>query len=353
MSRALATLLRRPLLRLALPCALVAAFVALPARSASADTILRFASLAPDGSSWMNLFHRFQKAVETRTEGRVRFKFYAGGSQGDEKDMLRKIKLGQLSGAAVTAIGLSQIDPEARAPEVARNYRELDALRDALSPLLRKRFEERGYILLGWGDVGPVHLFSNKPVRTMADLASLKPWLWSDDPISRKLFEAVGLHGVPMGVPDVLPNLSTGQIDSFFGSPLSTLALQWSSKVKYMSSMVMSQATGATVLSKAAFEQLSPGDQQILLDEAHKLEKEVLVQVRKDNARAMEAMKRRGLEVVPTPPELQKELRRRGEAVAMETGKTFSKEMQDKLKSLIDEYQARQKQGAAQGQAAQ
>src|SRR5262249_23568746 len=160
----------------------------------------------------------------------------AGGVQGDERDVLRKIRLGQISGAAITGIGLASINPEVRALEVARSYDELDTLRNALNETLRKKFADKGFLLAAWGDVGPIHLFSNRPIRSMEDIRQTKLWLWSDDPISRSLFEALGIQGVPLGVPEVLPGLSTGQVDAFFNSPLATLALQWSGHVKYMSS---------------------------------------------------------------------------------------------------------------------
>lgn len=313
------------------------------ARPAAAQTVIKIATLAPEGSSWMKLFHAWQAKVETRTEGRIKIKFYAGGMMGDERDVLRKIRLGQISGAAITAIGLSAIAPEVRALEIARTYEELDALRAALSDTLKKKFEEKGFLLASWGDVGPVHLFSNKPVKSMEDMRSLKLWQWNDDPVSKQLFEALGIHGVPMGVPDVLPGLSTGQIDSFFGSPLSTLALQWGTHAKYMTSLCVGQATGATVIYKKVWDSIAPADQQIMREEGEAMSGLVRSQVRADNAKALEAMKGKGLQEVPTPVELQKELDRRGEAVARAAGEKLSKEFQDQVNKLVMDYRAKKK----------
>jgi TRAP-type C4-dicarboxylate transport system substrate-binding protein len=311
------------------------------ATPALAQTTIKIASLAPEGSSWMNLFHEWQKAVEAGTAGRVKIKFYAGGVQGDEKDCLRKMRLGQISGAAITGIGLASVAPEVRVLDIARTYEELDALRAALNETLRKKFEEHGVVLLGWGDVGPVQLFSNRPIKTLDDIRATKLWLWSEDPMSKKLFDAVGLRGVPMGVPDVLPGLSTGAIDAYFASPLSALALQWSTHAKYVTSMVMSQASGASILSKKVFDQLSPADQKVVMDEALKLEKKVLAQIRGDNTKALDAMKKNGVEVVSTPPELVKLLRTKGEAVAEEAGKSYSAEFQAQVHKLVDDYRAK------------
>jgi TRAP-type C4-dicarboxylate transport system substrate-binding protein len=316
------------------PLALLCLFAA----PAAADTTLKLATLAPEGSSWMRLSHEWQKAVEERTAGRVKIKFFAGGVQGDERDCLRKIRLGQIGGASITGIGLSAVAPEVRVLDIARTYEELDALRAKLGPTLRKKFDEHGFVLLGWGDVGPVQLFSNRPVRTMEDLLALKIWQWADDPMSVKLFAAAGLRGVPMGVPDVLPGLSTGQIDAFFASPLSALALQWSSHAKYVTSMIVTQASGATLISKKAFEAIAPADQAILLDEAHKLEAKVLGQIRADNATALTALEKRGLQVVATPPALEKELRKKGEEVAESEGKKYSPEFQNEVRGLVEAY---------------
>src|SRR3954471_13020600 len=122
------------------------------ASPAFAQTTLKIATLAPEGSSWMRLFHNWAQRVETRTGGRLKIKFYAGGVQGDERDVLRKIRLGQISGGAVTGIGLSSIAPEMRALELARTDEEIDGLRAALGKDIQKKLEEKGWVLLGWGD---------------------------------------------------------------------------------------------------------------------------------------------------------------------------------------------------------
>ncbi len=311
--------------------------LALPAR-AHADLIVKLATLAPEGSAWMRLFREWQKAVETRTAGRVKFKFYAGGVQGDERDVLRKVRLGQLSGGAVTGIGLQSINPDVRALEVARDYGELDYLRAALGAELKQKFTDRGYVLLGWGDVGPVQIFSNRPLKSLDDLRATKLWQWSDDPVSAKLFAALNIRGVPLGVPDVLPALSTGAIDAFFGSPLSTLALQWSTHAKYVSSMIFGQATGASIVAQKVWDQIAPADQAIILEEAAKLQTQLVVEVRRANAQALEGMVKQGLTVVQAPVTLSKELEAKAEQVAMAAGAEIDAKFRDKVKALVEEY---------------
>jgi TRAP-type C4-dicarboxylate transport system substrate-binding protein len=301
--------------------------------------VLKIATLAPEGSSWMKLFHQWQTRVEQRSEGRIKIKFYAGGVQGDEPELIRKMRAGQLAGAAITGIGLAKIDPEVRALEAARTYEELDHMRARLGEMLRKKFEERGFLLMGWGDVGPVHVFSQRPIRSLEDLRQTKLWQFSDDPLTKQTFDALGLHGVPLGVPEVLPALATGTIDAFFGSPLSTVALQWSAHARYVTGSVVGMATGATVITKKMWAEIPPDDQKIIVDEGKKMEADVMKQVREDNKNAFEQLqKKNGLVVVPTPIEMQRDVAKRVLAISEKAGATFSKEFQIEVAKLLEEY---------------
>jgi TRAP-type C4-dicarboxylate transport system substrate-binding protein len=248
------------------------------------------------------------------------------------------MRLGQLSGAAITGIGLAMINPEVRALEAARTYADLDHAREKLDPLLRKTFLDKGYVLMGWGDVGPVQIFSQRPVKSLEDLRQTKLWMPSDDAVTKQIFAALEIRGVPFGVPEVLPALSTGSLDAFFGSPLSTLALQWSAHARYVTSMVVSMATGATVLTKASWDSVSPEDQKILAEEAKALQNDVMKYIREDNEHALEAMKKKGLVVVPTPPAMVQEMAKRTAPIAMKETGSFSKEFQAEVAKLLEEY---------------
>jgi TRAP-type C4-dicarboxylate transport system substrate-binding protein len=316
-------------------------------RPAHADTTFKIATLAPDGSSWMKLFREWSASVEKRTEGRVKIRFFAGGSQGDEKDAVRKMRLGQLNGAAVTGVGLGLLNSEVRLlelPGLIRSDAELDHLRTTLDTDFRAKFNEKGYELLVWGDVGWVYLFSNTPVTSKAELAKTKMWVWVDDPVVRALFGQLGVQGVPLGVPDVLPSLQTGLIDAAYGSPLSTVALQWHSKVKYMTERPPALGTGATVVTRKDFDKLSPEDQKVLHEESKVLQQKLLDTIRRDNDRALAKMKSLGLTLVPSPPEFQEELRKANEAVWAElVDKMYPAAWLERVKGILAQYRGTQK----------
>ncbi len=314
---------------------------------ARAQVTLKIATLAPEGSAWMVSFHEWAKNVEEHTAGKIRIKFFAGGTAGDERDAVRKMRLGQLNGAAVTAIGLGLINSEVRVlelPMLINSYDELDFVRNKLNDDLRKKFDDKGYVLLAWGDVGPVHIFSNDPIKGKADLAKVKLWAWVDDALVKALFTQLGVNGVPLGVPDVLPSLQTGLINACYGSPLSTLALQWYTKVKYMTSMHISQAIGATVITKKEFDKLDPATQKILMTDSHDFEVKLLKTLRAENEKALVSMKNAGLQVVESPPEMIKQFSTEAMAIRPKLEPTvYTHDFRMKVEKLVADYRAGKK----------
>ncbi|MGE3633915.1 MAG: TRAP transporter substrate-binding protein DctP, partial [Sandaracinaceae bacterium] len=191
---------------------------------------LRLATLAPRGSSWMRVFDAWNNTLRQRTNNRLSLRIYAGGSQGDERDVIRKIRIGQLDGAAVTSTGLSLVVRPVlvlQAPGVVTTYQQLDRARNAMSAEFGTQFQQNGVHFLGWGDVGEGRIFSNRPIERPRDLRSVRPWVWRDDSMFGEFLSVVGANGVRLGVPEVLPALSTGQVDTVVASATAASALQW------------------------------------------------------------------------------------------------------------------------------
>jgi TRAP-type C4-dicarboxylate transport system substrate-binding protein len=323
---------------------LLALVLLIAAPAFAQEHTLKIATLAPEGSLWMSLFHEWGKKIEEHSSGKLKVKFYAGGVAGDERDAVRKMRLGQINAAAVTAIGLGLIQSEVRVlelPMMIQSYEELDFVRNKLDSDLRKKFEAKDYVLLMWGDVGPVHVFSNIPIKGKADLAQTKLWAWVDDPIIRMLFQQLGANGVPLGVPDVLPSLQTGLINACYGSPLSTLALQWYTKVKYMTQMHITQAIGAVVMLKKEFDKLSPDQQKMVLDDSREMQPKLLKSIRDENTKSLASMKQAGLQVVESPKEMVTQFDEVAKAIRPKLEPSvYSHEFRERVEKLVAEYRA-------------
>ncbi len=314
--------------------------LALPLR---AQTVVKFATLAPDGSTWMNAMKQFTGEVTAKTAGRVKFKVYAGGVSGDEKDVVRKIRLGQLHAGGFTGFGIGEVAPEARlldTPFLFKNAKEIDHVHKALDADFRKIFEARGYVLLGWAEVGNVNVFSNIPVTKPEDLRDVKMWLWEGDPIAEATFQALRIKPIPLSITDVQTSLQTGMINGVYGSPLSVIAMQWFTRMKYVFSLPLTNASGAVLISKKIFDKLSKEDQKAMLELGEKHFRALTLQSRKENDESVVILKKKGLVFTdPASPAVVKDLEAAGQTARLSlVGKLYSRELLEKLDAALKAF---------------
>lgn len=327
---------------------LCALMFALGAGPAQAQTTIKFATLAPEGSTWMKAMRKFTEETTARTAGRVKFKIYAGGISGEDKDVVRKIRLGQLQAGGFTGIGLGEIAPEVRlldTPFLFKNAKEIDHVYKAFDADFRKIFESRGYVLLGWAEVGNVNIFSNAPVTKPEDLRSVKIWLWEGDPIAEAMFAALKVRPIPLSVTDVMTSLQTGMINGVYGSPLSVIALQWFARMKYVFSLPITNASGAAVISKKAFDALSKEDQKTLLELGETHFRALTLASRKDNEQSIGILKAKKLLFTdPASPAVVAEFERAGQETRLSlVGKLYSRELLDKVEGALKAFRAAKK----------
>ena len=325
--------------------AVCALLLALCAASAQAQTMIKFATLAPEGSTWMKAMRQYTAEVSSKTANRVQFKIYAGGVSGDEKDVVRKIRLGQLQAGGFTGVGIGEIAPEIRlldTPFLFKNSAEIDHIYKTFDADFRKYFETRGYVLLGWAEVGIVNVFSNSPVTKPEDMRSVKIWMWEGDPIAEAMFDALKVKPIPLSVTDVMTSLQTGMINGVYGSPLSVIALQWFARMKYVFSLPITNASGAVVLAKKTFDALSKEDQRTLLDLGDKHLRALTLQSRKDNTQSLTVLKNKKLVFTdPAGPAVVAEFEKAGDTARQSlVGKMYPKELMDRLQAALKVFRA-------------
>ncbi|MFA5160779.1 MAG: TRAP transporter substrate-binding protein DctP [Elusimicrobiales bacterium] len=319
--------------------ALIAAALAVPAQ---AQTVIKFATLAPEGSTWMKEMGGFAADAEKATAGRVKFRMYAGGVQGDEKDVLRKIRLGQLHAGGFTGVGIGEAAPKLRvmdSPFLFKSSAEVDYINKLYDAEFRKYLEDGGFVLLGWADVGFVHMFTNEPVRAPEDLKKTKMWIWEGDPIAAAAFKAMNVSPVPLSITDVMTSLQTGLINGVYGSPLSVVALQWFLRVKYMFALPIANAAGAVLVSKKAFDRLSPEDKKTLLELGARHFAQLTEQSRRDNKSAEATLKKQKIAITePAGPEVVARFEAMGlEARKSLAGRLYPAELLERIEKSLAE----------------
>ncbi|TNE50566.1 MAG: hypothetical protein EP343_07725 [Deltaproteobacteria bacterium] len=321
---------------------LLGCLVALPHLASAKRYTLRIATLAPKGSSWVKVMDAFRWEVRKKSKGKLRIKLYTGGRMGDEKVVVRKVRLDSLQGAAITAIGLSQINPALLAlqlPFMFRSYKELYAVRRHLDSHLRKQLLDKGFVLLGWGDLGYIYLFSKLRLQSIDDLKKAKIWAWTDDPITKQFSDKGGLTPRLLGLLHVRQGLQTGTIDTVVGTPLTLIAMQWHSYVKYRVAYRFAIGLGATVVSKKSFDRLPPNLQKILLKTAAKYHRLLLKIVRRDNRRALKTLRKRGIKGIKMTKKQKREVRQIAAKVNKYfIGKLYSKSDYMKIINAIRKY---------------
>ena len=303
---------------------------------------IKFATIAPEGSTWMNVMKEYDAVIRKESSGRMGFKIYSAGVQGDEKSVLRKIRVGQLQSGGFTGLGMGEIAPKVRildAPFLVRSEDEADMLYKEYGKEFEQAFEEGGYVLLGWAEVGFVHVFTSTPVRKREDLKGLKMWTWEGDPIAETAFRTLGMNPIPLSFIDVNTSLQTGLINAFYTTPYAAIALQWYTRAKYMVDAPLADAAGSVLISKKYYDQLPSDLQEILLRNGRLYVAKLTQLTREDNKNSLTELKKRGITVLTADPkELQDYIEVGRRARRALVGKLFSEDFLNRVEKSVADY---------------
>lgn len=266
---------------------------------------VKLAVLVPEGTTWGLSLKKLAKEVETVTNNEVSFKVYYGGVAGDEPDVLRKVRIGQLHGGIFTGKILGDIYGDVRAMEIPFTFygdqKKASTTLTKLTPDFNKGLKSKGFVNLGFYEVGQVYVVSTKKVSNLNELKGVKIWSWEGDPLVGALLESLELVSVPLALPDVLSSLSTGIINAAYAPPLAILALQWHTKVKYLVNFPTAFSIGALLVSDKSWSKIKPDHQQKILALSTKYAKEANDKSVAESAQALEQLKKSGIEFVSFP----------------------------------------------------
>jgi len=274
--------------------------------SASPQTI-KLGTLAPTGSPWHTILRDMSEDWRKVSGGKIQFRIYSGGVAGDEPDMVRKLRIGQLHAAVLTGVGLSEITPEIQAlqmPLMLHSYAELDYVMDRLAPELELLLEAKGFKVLNWGDAGWVRFFAQKPVVTPEDLKPLKLFAWATDSAYVEAWKDAGYNPVSLAANEIHTGLQSGLINVFVAPPIAALSFQWFGLAKHMTDLKWAPLIGATVISTRKWREIPENVKPLLLKSAHDAGARLRSEIRKLGKSSIKVMKKHGLVVHHVPPEV-------------------------------------------------
>ncbi len=308
--------------------------------------VLKIATLSPDGSSWMRKMREGADRVAKATDNRVRFKFFPGGVMGNDKSVLRKIRVGQLHGGAFSGGTLSGYYGDVQIyslPLMFKSLEEVDHVRQRMDAAIVAGLADNGFITFGLADGGFAYVMSRQPVDTIDALRNLKVWVPDHDKMIMEAMKGFGIKPIPLPIADVRTGLQTGLIDTVAISPVGAIVLQWHTQVKYLTRLPMVYVYGVLAVDRKAFNRIAPADQVAVRQVMEAVWRDMDAMNRRDNAKALKALKDQGIQFVEPSPAASDEWYKMAEVINRKIADAghVSTAAVETLENLLNDYRAR------------
>ena len=322
--------------------AALAGLLLLAASTASALTV-KLGTVAPEGSPWHEALQEMGAEWQKISGGKIKLRIYPGGVAGDEPDLLRKIRIGQLHAAALTKSGLFSLAPDIDLitfPLMLRTDDELDHLIEKIGPEIEAQLAENGFKVLNWSSAGWVYFFSREPVLMPEDLQAQKFFFWGSDREYLELLKGAGFQPVPLAIHDLLPSLQTGLVDAFAAPPVAALSFQWFSLTANMADLRWQPLPGATVISMKTWRKI-PAEMRPRLEKAAAAAgARIRDRIAELNKEALKVMEEHGLKINRVSPQgveyWRSEFHKKGGDRFIDT--RFSREAYDRVRLILEDY---------------
>ena len=328
-------------LRILFVCSLVMVAVLFSPYPAFAVRI-KIATKAPANFKSAKIIKKMFKEIEEKTDKNVVFKVYYGGVKGTGRDLLLKMKSGEIHGAEFTSgeAALVSKDLELMSTLLTfKDYKEVDYVFEKMTVHLKKQLEKRGYVVLGWFEMGFAYIMSVEPIDSLADLKNKKIWIPQEDHFDRAVFEAIGVPPIPMTIADVILALQTGQIDTVANSFVGSIALQWHTSIRYITDAPILYSYGLLMITREAYDKIPIKYKKTVHEILDRYFDELKMDIRKSNRDSAQTLIKRGIKFVPATAENYEEFERVVQGVKDRLlEKEYPGEGLMKLRQYINEY---------------
>lgn len=318
-----------------------------PFAGGQSPVIIKLATLAPEGSPWIQVLKAAADEAQQKTGNAVQFKIYPGGVMGDERDMVRKMHIGQIQAAMLSSASLASMHPEIdvlQTPFLFDSYPEADFVVGKMEDGFKSGLEKNGYVALGWSEAGFVYLMSTVPVETLELLRKAKVWIWNDSPMSKAIFEEAGVIGVPLSISDVLVGLQTGLVEVVYVPPSVAVALQWFTRIKYITDAPLNYMLGGLVAKKEAFDKIDPQHQSVVKEVFQRHMTRLKEIIRAENQEALTVMQKQGIKLIsPGKAQIADYKAISEKAMQKESGHKFSPKTKEEVSAWLKAYAEGQK----------
>jgi TRAP-type C4-dicarboxylate transport system substrate-binding protein len=312
---------------------------------ASAQVVVKMATLVPDGSKYHLILKEMLETWRTATQGRVTARLYPGSVAGDDQDVVRKMRLGSLNAGLLTSSGVSAVDQSVMAlqiPMLYSSYEEFDHVLSVMAPRIEASMASKGFVVLAWADAGWVRFFTKTPVRTPDELKPLKLFAWGNDTDALEIWKGAGFNPIPLPSTEISTALQTGLVSALPTTPTAAVLLQWYQHAKNMTDVKWGLLLGAVLVNKSTWDKISPEDQKTVRAAAAEAGARLRAEARVSEERDIAAMKARGLNVVAVDAKAEALWRAAAEAAYPKVrGKIVPEAAFDEAQKTLAEYRAK------------
>lgn len=299
----------------------------------------RVGTVAPANSPWTDALHQLARHWARLSGGRIELKIYPGGAAGDESDLIRKMRIGQLQGAALTSLGLNRLAPAILSlsiPFLIREPDELQGVLERLKPSFEGQLAAEGFQVAAWAQAGWIHFFGRAPVVYPKDLKRLKLAVPAGDQEQLEAWQRMGFQAIALPLPDFLAGLQTGMVDALYSPPVAVASFLWFGSANHMSAMPVAPVIGGILITRTAWERVPQELRPALLEAAREVGRGLDRRMEELEEEALREMQKHGLVVDPVPAEARREWQELAQqAVASLTGKVFSAQTYEQIRNYL------------------
>lgn len=262
------------------------------------------------------------KAIEERTNGRIKMKIFPSAQLGSETQTIENTQMGTLDINRVSSAPLTEFSKKIGVFVMPYIFRDTAHFRKALDgPIgeeVSKDMEPQGLKIIAYYDAGARSFYNTKrPINTPADLKGLKIRTQKSQ-VMMELVNTLGASATPMSFEEVYTSLQTGVIDGAENNPPSYQSTNHYEVAKFYSLNEHARVPDVVLISMKTWNRLSPADRKILANAAKESE-----QV---ESRLWQEYEQKSLKTV--------------EAAGCKINKPDQQPFRDKVKPMYDKYRA-------------
>ncbi|MBI9107637.1 MAG: TRAP transporter substrate-binding protein DctP [Spirochaetales bacterium] len=307
----------------------------------------KFASLLPEGTEWDRTLKNMASEWSDISDGKVKIKIYPGGIAGGEADVIRKMRIGQIDMAILTAVGMTTIYPDIFAinmPFLLESEEELDFIIEEVTPKFDESIQEKGFVVLAWSKSGWVNIFADEKVISPDDLAKLKFAGSVTQPQLTDAFKKMGFNVIPVDTPDMLMGLQSGMVNACYAPPMAAASYQWFGLAEHMLDMRIAPVIGGIVITERAWRKIPDKYKEELIESTKKMASDFYDEAINLEKKATDVMLANGLIIHSASPAVRKEWRAlMGDnfSIMVGDGGFVSKESFEIIESMLEEFRSR------------